>query len=123
MPVTERKFWGGRTVLGPGIVLPAWLSLLHSPAANQGTQKGFPAALCSPRGVILWSAYVAVCSSISFKQCLRWPGRLFGGAGLLMAFCLVYLRVSFVYFGGFFLSFFVSQRKQLGKNFGERQFI
>lgn len=86
-------------------------SLLHSFVANLGTQKGFPAALCFPCGGILLSACVYMCGSTSFKHCMQQPGRFIGGSGLLMGFCLVYLRVLFVYL----VFFFVSQRKQLGK--------
>jgi len=43
----EIKLYGGKIVLGIGIQLQ-FSSLLHRLVANQGMQKGFPAALCFP---------------------------------------------------------------------------
>lgn len=55
-----------------------------------------------------------MCGSTSFKHCMQQPGRLIGGSGLLMGFCLVYLRVLFVY-----LAFSLYPRgNSWGKDFG-----
>lgn len=45
---------------------------------------------------------------------MRQPGRFIGGSGLLMGFCLVYLRHFFVYF--FFLPMY-PRRNSWGKDF------